>query len=167
LGADIVLLNESLFKKIEGVLHNRLIMQAEVDRWKEEAEENHPIDQALSRQPFDPNSVGNGKSKYSDSTAILVMQRTVPPPELRNKQRWLKVIDSVREQLKDTPKGIFLDKYYNGIRAKRNGYKMQNVCDKLYISCTTGKIWREEIVNLTALTAAMSGLLRNEKRGGN
>ena len=153
------LLNRSLFKKIEGKLHNRLEIRAKVNKWYSSLHMYTPADQALSRQPMDITNVGGGVSKHTDNTAITAIRRTVPPPDIRSMEQWLKVIDKMYAKLADGKKQFF-DSYYNGRREK---YKTERLCEKLYIDIRTGYLWREEIVNLTALTAAICGVLREKE----
>lgn len=152
------LLSKTMYAKIEGKLHHREQMKADVELWYRDADLLHPYDQALSRQPI-TQDVGGGHAKVSDSTALTAVRRNSPPGNIKSAERWLNVLEAVFERLRGTPKETFVLAFYNG---KREHQKMEKVCRKLYISMSTAYQWRDEIVNMVALVAAMRGLIREE-----
>jgi RinA family phage transcriptional activator len=135
-------LERQIYKKIEWHLYNYFNLKREVNEAKEEI---------INAGGRDLTEWGGGISYHSDPTALRAIKLT--KPELIEKEKWLKVIESTIKRYQGTEKGQLLQKkYFDELGEK-------HICQKLHIERATYFRWREEIVTYTAMLALQEGLI--------
>jgi len=136
-------MERQMYRKTEYYLYNYYSIKTEL----KEAREN--IINAGKRE-YDISGVGI--SYHTDPTAMKALKLT--SPEMKEKEKWLKVIEVTMKRYMGTRKGkLFEEQYINN-----SGEKY--ICNKLDVSRTTYYNWRNEIVNFAMQVAIEENLIK-------
>ncbi len=142
-----MILDRRLYKIIEWHLYN----YDETKRWLEEYK-NDIIN--TSPPELTIGGGGSGQSHHSDPTALKTLKLT--KKEVLEKEKWLQVIDKVRQHFTDE-KGRLLNMKYEEELGN------EHIAMELHIDRATYYRWRNEIVLFTAMLAQKYGLIDIEK----
>ncbi len=140
------IINREIYKKLEWHLFHYFDIRREVKEYR---------DTVLNSSPPEFGEWGGGVSYHSDPTAIKAIR--LVKPEIREKEKWIEIVEKTKAHFENTDKGRLLQmKYFD---EEGPGYIQR----KLHIDRATYFRWKNEIILYMALLAQKYNLIDIEK----